>query len=86
MIFLYLRNAWRKIFLHLDTKNHGAHHLNLVIGHPVHLDSALKLFVHQDIKNHGAHYLDLVISHPVHLDPALKLIIHLDTKTTERTT
>ena len=38
------------VYTHLNTKNHGAHHLDSIFGHPEHLDHAFDSFQHLDAK------------------------------------
>ena len=71
------------VFQNLEVKNHGAHHLDSIIGHPEHLHHARNAFWHLDAKNYGAHVLDSIIGHSKHLDHARNAFWHLDAKNYE---
>ena len=62
---------------HLEAKNYGVHHLDIIIGNPVHLDHVIDASWDLYAKNHKAHYLDSIIGHPIDLDHEFDVFQHL---------
>ena len=62
------------------SQNYGAHHLDIVIGYPEHLDHVIDASWDLNAKKHGAYYLGSVIGHPKYLAYTFDVFQHLEAK------